>query len=88
LHEDISSSLKFLDVEKVIKGKFSNIKFNAMPHLRLIKFIEKAINETEADVVFTHHPCDLNNDHLHTSFACQAAARFFQKQLNAQMLCL
>src|SRR5699024_7686429 len=36
--------------------------------------------ETEAEVVITHHPSDLNNDHLHTSLACQAAARLFQRR--------
>ncbi|MDR0690968.1 MAG: PIG-L family deacetylase [Streptococcaceae bacterium] len=80
LHEDINSSLSLLGVKKIIKGEFPNIKFNTVPYLKLVQFIEKAINETKSEVVFTHHPSDLNNDHLHTSLACQAAARLFQRQ--------
>lgn len=80
LNEDINSSMNILGVNKVIKGDFPNIQFNIVPHLRLVQFIEKAIIETKADVVFTHHPADLNNDHLHTSLACHAAVRLFQRR--------
>jgi N-acetylglucosamine malate deacetylase 1 len=79
LNEDVKNSLNILGVDKVITGNFPNIKFNTVPHLKLVQFIENAIIETKADVVFTHHPADLNNDHLHTSLACQAAVRLFQR---------
>jgi len=79
LHEDVNSSMNILGVDKVIKGDFTNIEFNTVPHLKLVQFIEKAIIETKAGVIFTHHPADLNNDHLHTSLACQAAVRLFQR---------
>ena len=80
LNEDVDNSLRLLGVKNVIRGKFPNIKFNTVPHLELVQFIEKAIEETRAEVVFTHHPADLNNDHLHTSLACQAAIRLFQRR--------
>lgn len=79
LNMDVHSSLKLLGVEKVIKGDFPNIEFNTVPHLKLVQFIEKTIIATKAQVIFTHHPADLNNDHLHTSLACQAAVRLFQR---------
>lgn len=80
LHEDVNNSLSLLGVKRVIKGEFPNIEFNTVPHLHLVQFIEKAIEETNSEVVFTHHPSDLNNDHLHTSLACQAAVRLFQRR--------
>jgi N-acetylglucosamine malate deacetylase 1 len=80
LHEDVNNSSSLLGVKRVIKGEFPNIEFNTVPHLKLVQFIEKAIKETNSEVVFTHHPSDLNNDHLHTSLACQAAVRFFQRR--------
>ncbi|MEJ9228294.1 PIG-L family deacetylase [Peribacillus butanolivorans] len=80
LNEDLNGSMSILGVERVIKGDFPNIEFNNAGHLKLVQFIEKAIIETNADVVFTHHPADLNNDHLHTSLACQAAVRLFQRR--------
>jgi LmbE family N-acetylglucosaminyl deacetylase len=80
LYEDVSNSLNLLGVTKIIKGDFPNIKFNTEPHLRLVQFVEKTIVETNTEVIFTHHPADLNNDHLHTSLACQAATRLFQRR--------
>ncbi|WP_350342390.1 PIG-L deacetylase family protein [Proteinivorax tanatarense] len=79
LNDDVNSSMDTIGVNKVFKGGFPNIEFNTEPHLKLVQFIEKAIEETQAEVVFTHHPADLNNDHLHTSIACQAAVRLFQR---------
>ena len=80
LHEDLNDSLNILGVAQIIKGNFPNIEFNTVPHLKLVQFIEKAIEDTNSEVIFTHHPADLNNDHLHTSLACQAAARLFQRR--------
>src|SRR5690625_1216056 len=82
LNKDVSSSMNILGVDRVITGDFPNIEFNNVGHLKLVQFIEKTIIETNADVVFTHHPADLNNDHLHTSMACQAAVRLFQRKNN------
>jgi LmbE family N-acetylglucosaminyl deacetylase len=48
--------------------------------LEIVQFIEKYIEELQPDVVITHHPYDLNNDHYHTSKACQAAVRLFQRK--------
>ena len=80
LKDNMHESLNLLGVNKIIKGKFPNIEFNMVPHIELVRFIEEAIKETNAEIVFTHHPSDLNNDHLHTSLACQAAVRLFQRQ--------
>lgn len=80
LAEDVVSSMDILGVNKVFNGDFPNIEFNTVPHLKMVQFIEKVIEETGAEMVFTHHPGDLNNDHLHTSLACQAAVRLFQRR--------
>jgi len=86
LNEDVNNSLNVLGIDRVIKGDFPNIEFNTVPHLELVQFIEEAILETNAETIFTHHPSDLNNDHLHTSLACQAAARLFQRRTNVTPL--
>lgn len=86
LEEDTENSMKLLGVNKVFKGKFPNIKFNTVPHLELVQFIEDVIVKTGATVVFTHHPADLNNDHMHTSLACQAAVRLFQRRTDIKPL--
>jgi len=66
-------------LENPILGAFPNIRFNTTPHLELVKFIENAILKTQAQLILTHHPSDINDDHRHTSIACQAAARLFQR---------
>ena len=80
LESDLHSALNNLGVDKCYKGSFPNIQMNCVPHLQLVQFIEKAIESSCADVVVTHHPSDTNNDHLHTSLACQAAIRLFQRR--------
>lgn len=86
LNEDVDKSMNILGVDKIIKGNFPNIQFNNVEHLKLVQFIEKVIIETKAEIVFTHHPGDLNNDHLHTSLACQAAVRLFQRRNDVKPL--
>lgn len=86
LIDDLKEAQRRLGMQEPIIGQFPNIKFNTEPHLHLVQFIEAAIHETKATLLFTHHPHDLNNDHLHTSQACQAAARLFQRGNQAPRL--
>ena len=80
LNSDMEDALKMLGVRETIIGDFPNIKMNTVAHLDLVQFIEKAIEKTQATTVITHHPADLNNDHVQTSVACQAAIRLFQRR--------
>jgi LmbE family N-acetylglucosaminyl deacetylase len=80
LIKNTNSAAKLLGIHHIIRGSFPNIQFNTVPHLSLVQFIEEAIINTKAEIVFTHHPFDLNNDHYHTSIACQAAIRLFQRR--------
>lgn len=86
LNDDVHRAQEILGLPEPILGDFPNILFNTVPHLELVQFIEAAILQTGADVIFTHHPGDLNNDHLHTSAACQAAARLYQRRPDAPRL--
>ena len=86
LDSDMQEALKMLGVRKRYEGTFPNIEMNTVPHLKMVQFIEKAIMESDAQVVITHHPSDTNNDHLHTSMACQAAIRLFQRRTEVSPL--
>lgn len=79
LNEDLNKSSEILGVKSITTGEFPNIKLNTVSHLELVQFIEKAIEKTKAEIIITHYPSDLNNDHFHTSIACQAASRYFQR---------
>jgi len=86
LYGDICQAQSILGFGEPILGDFPNICFNTVPHLELVQFIESAILETGANVILTNHPHDLNNDHLHTSLACQAAVRLFQRRSDVTRL--
>ena len=80
LFSDLKQSSKLLGVTNIISGDFPNIEFNSTPHIKLVQFMEKAIEETKPDVIFTHWPGDTNNDHMQTALACQATIRLFQRR--------
>ena len=79
LRADIDTAQQRLGLGPPILGTFENLALNTVPHLELVEFIERAMIETAADVIFTHHLGDLNDDHTHVSRACQAAARNCQR---------
>lgn len=79
LNEQMRRAHELLGIEDSHIADFPNIGFNTVPHLELVQFVEEAIRRTEATRIVTHHPEDLNVDHRHTSQACQAAARLFQR---------
>jgi LmbE family N-acetylglucosaminyl deacetylase len=81
LRRDLEKAHEILGiVETPVIGGFPNIRFNTVPHLELVQFIEGAILESGADVIFAHHHGDLNDDHAVASRACQAACRLFQRR--------
>jgi N-acetylglucosamine malate deacetylase 1 len=80
LRGDIDKAQSILGFGPPILGSFPNIRLNTVAHLELVQFVERALLDSQADVVFTHHPADVNDDHLQTSRACQAAIRLFQRR--------
>lgn len=86
LAADEAEAMRILGVEKVYHADFPNIKMNTVPHLELVQFIETCIDDWKADVIVTHHPTDVNNDHVQTSYAAQAACRLFQRRIGVPQL--
>lgn len=82
LIEQFNEVMSFLNVKKTILGVFPNLRMNTVPHLDLVQFIEKSIIDTEADIIITHVPYDLNNDHKITSQCSQEAIRIFERRDN------
>lgn len=76
----IATAQQIVGAQPAILGDFPNIQFNTVPHLHMVQFIERVIEQVQPDYIFTHHPSDLNADHGATSAACQAAARLFQRK--------
>ncbi len=84
LNSDINNSSALIGISAKYEGDFPNIEMNNVPHLALVQFVERAMIDSSADAVITHHPSDTNNDHMHTSMACQAAVRLFQRRKDAK----
>ena len=80
LHAELNACMAYLGVRKKYVGAFPNIEMNNVPHLQLVQFIEKAILDSNPDIIVTHHTSDTNNDHMQTSMACQEAVRLFQRK--------
>ncbi|NTW63633.1 MAG: PIG-L family deacetylase [Chlorobiaceae bacterium] len=80
LYDDIVTANEKLGFGIPVLGSFPNIRMNNVDHVDLVQFIESQIIRFTPDRIFTHHPGDLNNDHLQVSRACMAAARLFQRR--------
>ena len=80
LKNNIHRANSILDFEKPILGGFPNIRMNNVDHYEIVKFIESQIIKYEPKRIFTHHPSDLNDDHVIISKACQVASRIFQRK--------
>ena len=79
LLEGMKKTHQMLGVKGSFVGSYRCLCFKDEPHEEMVQFVERAIKECEADVVFTHHPTDLNNDHYITSLICQEAVRLPQR---------
>lgn len=86
LADDQKKAFDIMGVKKSYAADFPNIKMNTIPHLDLVQFIEKCIEDFGAEAIITHHPSDTNNDHVVTSYAVQAACRLFQRKPNISAL--
>ncbi len=86
LNADLDASAQMLGIRQKYEGTFPNIEMNNSTHLSLVQHIEKAIIASDCEVIITHHPADTNNDHMHTSIACQAAIRLFQRRTEVKPL--
>lgn len=80
LYSDMIAANHELGFANPVLGDFPNIRMNTVDHLDMVKFIEKQIMEYNPSRIFTHHPSDLNDDHVQTTKACLAAARLFQRR--------
>jgi LmbE family N-acetylglucosaminyl deacetylase len=76
---DMHQAESILGLEPAILGSFPNLRLNTVAHIELVQFIERAMVQTQADTIYTHHPSDVNDDHRAVALACFAAARRHQR---------
>jgi len=66
---------EFLGAKNLILKKLPDQKFDSLPMLDIIKQIESIIVQIQPEIVYTHHPYDLNIDHRLTFKALLTACR-------------
>jgi LmbE family N-acetylglucosaminyl deacetylase len=86
LYSDMITANETLGFNPPVVGEFPNIRMNTVDHLDIVRFIEEQILSYQPVRIFTHHPSDLNDDHVQTMKACLAAARLFQRRGDVQPL--
>ncbi|MDD3311831.1 PIG-L deacetylase family protein [Pseudodesulfovibrio sp.] len=64
-----------LNATELILGNMPDNRFDSVPLLDLVQFIEKSTREFDPDIIFTHHAGDLNIDHSLTHRAVMTAFR-------------
>jgi len=79
LIDDLNKSDKLLGVKKTYLFNYEDSEFHRASHRKMVQDIENVIHKIKPDFIFTHHPGDVNTDHHWTSYACQEAARAFQR---------
>lgn len=80
LSSDIADAMTIVGFADPVYGNFPNIKLNTVPHLSLVQFVERQIEQFRPDRIFTHHPSDANDDHVYVSKAVMVAARLIHRR--------
>ena len=63
LRNDARAAVEIVGARAVHFGGLPDNRFDAIPLLDIVKKIEAWVRQTEPDVIYTHHPGDLNVDH-------------------------
>ena len=75
LHEDARAVSALLGARSLSLIGLPDNRFDQLPLLDVVKKVEQIISELEPTVIYTHHPGDLNIDHLVTFRAVLTATR-------------
>lgn len=82
LLEEQKKALDLLEVDYRKNFNYPDAELATTSHLDLVRSIEEAIVEFQPQVVITHWPGDLHEDHKVVSRACQEAVRYGQRHGN------
>jgi LmbE family N-acetylglucosaminyl deacetylase len=63
LHRQAQSAAFKLGAKSLVLHKFPDNRLDTVPLLEVIKVIEELVDQISPEVIYTHHPGDLNVDH-------------------------
>jgi LmbE family N-acetylglucosaminyl deacetylase len=75
LEKEMLKAHKIIGFKKTFTGEFPDNKFDSIPLLEIVKFIEKIKKQIKPSIIFTHYEGDLNVDHRVTYEAVITATR-------------
>ena len=75
LREDARAVAAMLGAKSVVFGGLPDNRFDAVALLDVVKQVEAWVHDVDPDVIYTHHPGDLNVDHRVTFQAVLTATR-------------
>ena len=75
LERDARGAAKLLGASSIQFERLPDNRFDAIPLLDIVKRIEREVKRLKPRVIYTHHPGDLNIDHVRTARAVMTATR-------------
>jgi LmbE family N-acetylglucosaminyl deacetylase len=72
---EAEQAARILGIKKVFFRNLPDNRFDTVPLLEIVKGIEEVKSEVHPDIIYTHHPGDLNIDHQLTFRAVLTACR-------------
>lgn len=75
LHEDVYKAANVIGFKEVYLSNFPDNRFDSVDLLDIIHEIERYVDKLNPEIIYTHHPGDLNIDHKITFKALITACR-------------
>jgi LmbE family N-acetylglucosaminyl deacetylase len=75
LKRDMARAHRILGVHTTVHHDLADNRFDSVDLLDIVKVVEQVVEQTDPQIVYTHHGGDLNNDHRLTFEAVLAACR-------------
>jgi LmbE family N-acetylglucosaminyl deacetylase len=85
-HDDTQKAAQTVGYSSVQLSSLPDNRFDSVDLLDIIKIVENAKDKEKPDIVFTHHPGDLNIDHRRTFQAVMTAFRPLPNSNNCSLL--
>lgn len=85
--EETLACAKILGVKEVMYGEQPDMKLDTIPHININHVIERAVNNVQPDIVYTHFWGDVNNDHQQVYKSTLVAVRPVLGQVVKELYC-
>lgn len=63
LHQQARAAAAKVGVKNVLLHKLPDNRLDTVPLLEVVKIVEELVNRIKPEIIYTHHPGDLNVDH-------------------------